>query len=263
VDGPGNIYVADPVNNVVRILRPADRPVLIGAVADAASQRADPISPGKIVVVYGAGLGPAQLIQNQASGGQFGKETGGTTVSFNGIAAPILYASATQVAAIVPYAISGTTAQVTVAYQGQDSAAFAVPVALSAPSFFTSNQTGAGQASAVNAVDGTVNTAVNPVKIGGYISLFATGEGQTVPPGQDGRLGGATPNNPALAVSVIVDGLPAMLQYAGGVQGQTGLMQINVQIPSGVRPGGYVPIVLQVGDASTTPDAVWIAVSAN
>jgi uncharacterized protein (TIGR03437 family) len=39
---------------------------------------------------------------------------GGTSVSVNGIAAPVLYASATQVAAIVPYAISGTTAQVTV-----------------------------------------------------------------------------------------------------------------------------------------------------
>jgi uncharacterized protein (TIGR03437 family) len=38
-------------------------------------------------------------------------------------------------------------------------------------------------------------------------------------------------------------------------------MQVNVQIPSGVQPGGYVPVVLQVGDASTTPGAVWIAVS--
>jgi len=40
-------------------------------------------------------------------------------------------------------------------------------------------------------------------------------------------------------------------------------MQINVQIPNGVQPGGYVPVVLQVGDASTTPGAVWIAVSGN
>ena len=76
-------------------------------------ERADSISPGKIVVIYGAGLGPAQLVQNQPSNGQFGTSVGGTAVSFNGIAAPILYASATQVAAVVPYAVSGTTAQVT------------------------------------------------------------------------------------------------------------------------------------------------------
>jgi uncharacterized protein (TIGR03437 family) len=40
-------------------------------------------------------------------------------------------------------------------------------------------------------------------------------------------------------------------------------MQINVQIPTGVQPGGYVPVVLTVGDASTTEDAVWIAVAGN
>ena len=42
---------------------------------------------------------------------------------------------------------------------------------------------------------------------------------------------------------------------------KAGLMQVNVQIPSGIPPGGYIPIVLQVGDASTTPAAVWIAIS--
>jgi uncharacterized protein (TIGR03437 family) len=233
---------------------------LIGAVVDAASQRADPISPGKIVVIYGAGLGPAQLMQNQPKDGQFSMELGGTMVSFNGIAAPILCASATQVAAIVPYAINSISAQVAVAYQGETSAAFTVPVALSAPSLFTSNQTGAGQAAAINA-DGTVNTAANPVKIGGYISLYATGEGQTAPAGIDGKLGGSTP---ILPVRVTVGGLPATVQYAGGAQGQvSGLMQVDVQIPAGVQPGGYVDVVLQVGDASTTLSAVWIAVSAN
>jgi uncharacterized protein (TIGR03437 family) len=156
--------------------------------------------------------------------------------------------------------VIGTTAQVTVAYQGETSAAFTVPVALSAPSLFTSNQTGAGQAAAVNA-DGTANTAANPVKIGGHISLYATGEGQTAPAGIDGKLGGS---KPVLPVSATVGGIPAAVQYAGGAQGQvTGLMQVNVQIPAGVQPGGYVPVVLQVGDASTTPGAVWIAVSGN
>ena len=263
VDGAGDIYVADAVNNAVRVLRPTDRTVLIGAVVDAASQRADPVSPGKIVVVYGAGLGPSQLIQNRSSNAQFGTELAGTVVSFNGIAAPILHASATQVAAIVPYAISGTTAQVTVAYQGQDSLAFTVPVAPSAPGIFTSNQTGAGQVAAINTVDGTLNTAANPVKIGGYISLYATGEGQTAPAGVDGKLGSA-PTRTVLTVSVTVGGMPATFQYAGGAPGRiAGLMQLNVQIPNGVQTGGYVPVVLQVGDASTTPGAVWVAVSGN
>ena len=262
-DGAGNVYVAD--GRAIRLLRPTSQSVLISAVTDAASQSADPVSPGKIVVIYGAGLGPSDLIQNQPGtqfgGSQFATELGGTKVSVNGIAAPILYTSSTQVAAIVPYAISGTTTQVTVTYQGQASDAFTVPVAPSAPSFFTSNQTGAGQAAAINAVDGTVNAAANPVKIGGYISLYATGEGQTNPASVDGKIAGPTSAHPILPVSVTVDGIPATVQYAGSAPGLVaGLMQVNVEIPSGVQPGGYVPVVLQVGDHSSSP-AVWIAVS--
>ena len=62
---------------------------------------------------------------------------------------------------------------------------------------------------------------------------------------------------------VTVGGIPATIQYAGGAPGQVaGLMQVNVQIPSGVQPGGYVPVVLQVGDQTSSP-AVWIAVVGN
>jgi uncharacterized protein (TIGR03437 family) len=259
VDGAGNIYVADTLNHVIRILRPAKSSVLIGAVVDAASQHADAVSPGKIVVIYGAGLGPSQLIQNQPKNGQVSTELSGTTVSFNSFAAPILYTSATQIAAVVPYAVSGSTARVIVNYQGQVSADFTVPVATATPNLFTSNQAGWGQASGINA-DGTVNTAANPVKIGGYISLYATGEGQTIPNGVDGVLGSSTPTQPVLPVVVTVGGIQAQVQYAGSVPGQVaGLSQVNVQIPSGVQPGGYVPVILQVGDR-TSGTAVWIAV---
>ncbi len=216
LDGAGNIYFADSYNNAIRVLRPTNHSVLIGAVVDAASESAVPITPGKIVVIYGAGLGPAGLIQNQPSNGLFGTTVGGTVVSFNGTAAPLIYTSATQVAAIVPYAVTGMTAQVTVSYQGETSAGFTVPVALSAPSIFTSNETGAGQAAALNA-DGTVNTAANPVKIGGYISLYATGEGQTSPSGVDGKLGSSS-IHPLLPVSVTVGGIPATVQYEGARQ---------------------------------------------
>jgi uncharacterized protein (TIGR03437 family) len=242
VDRAGNIY-ADIVNNVVRVLRPLPKAVWIGAVVDAATVRPAPVAPGKIVVIYGTGLGTSP---------------GGTTVAFNGIAATLLYTSATHVAAVVPYALTGTTAEVTVVSQGETSAAFVVPVAASAPGIFTSNQTGAGQAAAVNVIDGSVNSAVNPVRIGGYISLYATGEGQTT------VSSAGVPPRPILPVTVTVGGMQPTVQYAGGAPGQAaGLMQVNVQVPNGVQPGGYVPVVLQVGDVATTPGAVWIAVSGN
>ncbi len=264
-DGGGNIYFSDAFNEVIRVLRPMIHPVL-SAVVDAASQGPDPVTPGKIVVIYGAGLGPASLAQNQPGtlpgGVGFGSAAGGTTVTFNSVSAPVLYASATQVAVVVPYAISGTTAQVRVTYLGDVSDAFAVQVAVAAPSIFTLNQSGTGQAAAINVSNGKSNTAANPVEIGEYITLYATGEGQTIPAGQDGRLVDSTSIHPVLPVAVTIGGIPALVQYAGGAPGQVaGLMQINVQIPNGVQPGGYVPVVLQVGTATSRPDAVWIAVS--
>jgi uncharacterized protein (TIGR03437 family) len=231
---------------------------------DAASQRGDAVSPGKIVIIYGAGLGPAQLVQNQATGGRFGTELSGTTVSFNGIAAPVLYTSPTQVAAVVPYGISGILAQVSVTYQGQVSNSLSVAVTAASPSFFTANQQGWGQAAAINARDGSLNTAANPLKIGDYVSLFATGEGQTSPGGVDGKLGGSTPSSPVLPVTVTVGGIRAEVQYAGSISGQVaGLMQVNVRIPDGVQPSGYVPVVISMGEAGSAFDTVWIAVSGN
>ena len=264
VDQQGNVYVADTFNGVVRVLRPTHSSLLISSVVDAANQQTGPVSPGKIIVIYGAGLGPSQQVQNQPGNGLLGTQAGGTEVFFNGIAAPVLSASASQVAVIVPYEAAGTSAQVTVAYQGQTSPAFPITVVPSAPGIFTTNQTGAGQIAAVNAADGTVNSAANPVKAGAYITLYATGEGQTSPAGMDGKVGGSTPPKPVLPVSVTIGGMPVLVEYAGGVPGQiAGLMQINVQIPSGVQPGGYVPVVLKVGDVLTAPDAVWIAISGN
>ncbi len=264
VDSAGNVYVADTFNGVVRELKPSHSAVLVSSVVDAASERSGPVAPGKMVVIYGAGLGPVQPVQNQPNNGQIGTAAGGTTVSFNGIAAPVLYASSTQVTTVAPYSINGAMAQVTVSYNGQTSAAFSVPVAASAPGIFTANQTGSGQIAAVNAADGAVNSAVNPAKAGGYISFYATGGGETSPTAIDGRLGTSAAPKPILPVTVTVGGIPATVQSAGGAPGQiAGLMRVTVQIPDGVQPGGYVPVILQVGDVSTPPDAAWVAVSGN
>ncbi len=269
IDSAGDLYFIDSGlapseqwGGAIYLARPTGTAVLVSAVLDAASEASSAVSPGKIAVIYGGGLGPTQLVQNEPSNSLFGTQLAGTNVSFNGTPAPILYTSATQVAAIVPYEISGPTAQVTVAYQSQVSSAFSVPVAASAPSFFSYNQTGSGQAAAINNIDGTINNATNPVKIGSYIQLYLTGEGQTTPAGVDGKLGGPVATHPNLSVTATVGGLPATVQYAGGVFGDVaGLMQVNVLIPPGVQPGGYVPVVVTVGNASTANGAAWIAVS--
>ncbi len=267
VDTAGRVFIADGANFAVRVLTPVNQSVIVGAVVDAASESASPVSPGKIAVVYGSNLGPGAPATFQVNNGFIPTQLAGTSVLFNslsgsgGVPAPVLYASATQVSFVVPYAVTGTQALVAVSHNGQMSGPFTVAVAASAPSLFTVNGTGAGQAAAINA-DGTVNSAINPARAGNYISLYATGEGQTTPQGVDGKLATHPLPTPDLPVSVTVGGIPAIVQYKGGGPGEVaGLMQVNVQIPAGVQPGGYVPVVLTVGDASSTPGAVWIAVT--
>jgi uncharacterized protein (TIGR03437 family) len=258
VDSAGEVYIADAGAGVVRMLRPIQRPVWIAAVVDAARQRAAPVAPGKLIVIYGAGLGPDQFVSqpNLSS-----TELGGTVVYFNGTPTRILYSSATQVAAMIPDVLAGTTGQIAVAFHGELSEPFTVQVAPSAPGLFTANQSGSGQAAALNG-DGTVNSAASPVKIGDSITLYATGEGFVSIPDPPYLTACDALLHPGLPVSVRIGGIQAPVQCAGRRPGE-GVMQVNVQVPDGVQPGGYVPIVLRVGDASTTPDAVWIAVSAN
>jgi len=261
-DVAGNVYVADTGNNAIRLLQPTSYFSLIGAVQDAASETDGPVTPGKIVAIYGSNLGPNQLVQYKVgtNGQRIGTTLAGTSVSFNGIPAPVIYSSASQVAAVVPYEISGTTAEVTVTFNGQTSAAISLPIAVSAPSLFTLNETGAGQASVLNG-DGTINNAANPVKIGGIIWLYATGEGQTSPPGSDGKIASAPLPHPVLPVHVTVDGQPATVLNSGATPGGVeGLMLVEVQIPGDVQPGGYVPVVLQVGTVSSQ-NGVTIAVA--
>jgi uncharacterized protein (TIGR03437 family) len=258
VDAAGNVYVADFGNNRIRVLVPFQ---FIAAVTNAASNLPGSISPGEIVVLYGSGIGPAQLVKAApGSDGSYGTQLANASVSFNGIPAPMFYAWASQTAAIVPYGITGAFAQVTVTYQDRTSQAFPVSMASSAPGIYTYDSSGKGPAAAINQDGVTVNTAATPTKIGDIISLYATGEGQTTPAGVDGKAASVPYPYPNLPVTATVGGQDAPVKYAGGAPGLVaGLMQVNIQIPSGIQTGNAVPVVLRVGDAFS-PGGVAIAV---
>ena len=130
----------------------------------------------------------------------------------------------------------------------------------SAPGLFTANQMGWGQAEAFNA-DSSRNTAENPASIGERISLVATAVTQTPPDGVSGS-SAPPPTQPLLPLRVTVGGIPAEVASAGAAGRLPGLTLLNVRIPSNVEPGGYVPVVLQVADRTSSP-AVWISVSGN
>jgi trimeric autotransporter adhesin len=147
-----------------------------------------------------------------------------------------------------------------VRYLSSASGAISLPVTDSAPALFTSDGSGWGQAAAVNQ-DNSINAPSNPAHVGDFISLYATGAGQTYPAGVDGKQATTPYPRPLLPVSVTVGGQPASVLYVGAAPGEVaGMLQINVRIPSGIQVGNNVPVGLQVWNNLSQPK-VTIAVS--
>jgi hypothetical protein len=119
-----------------------------------------------------------------------------------------------------------------------------------APSIFTANSQGFGQAVAANA-DATLSGGSNPAAPGSFITFYITGAGQTDPPSVAGAVAiGAA--NIVLPVSVSIGGQPAQVLYAGMAPGIVeGISQINAIVPSSLPYGGDWPLALQVGGASS------------
>ena len=93
-----------------------------------------------------------------------------------------------------------------------------------------------------------MNTAANAAAKGSVVILYGTGEGQTNPPGQDGRLVGVPLPSPVAGVQVTIGGARAEILYAGGAPGLTpGLFQINTRVPAETQTGSQL-VVVRVGN---------------
>jgi uncharacterized protein (TIGR03437 family) len=242
--------MADLPNGAVRVLKPSP-------IANAASVLAGPVAAGELVTLYGSGLGPEDLTINPPDAtGAVSSEAAGTEVLFDGVAAPVIYTSATQAAALVP-SISGSTTSVEVRYRGKTALGFTVPVAPSAPALFTYDSTGRGLAAATDQ-DHSYNGFTSSAMSGDTVTLFATGMGLTA--------------QPAAPLTVIMGGVTAQILHVGPAPGQLGVTQIDVKVPMDVLAAlrfvyGYtmyapVPVLLQVGETTSQP-GVYITVYLN
>ena len=260
----GSLTTVFPANSItLLVIPPATLPVpkpVVQAVTNAASYGLA-IAPGQMVDIWGTGMGPAALAGlTLDSNGMVSTAVASVRVLFDGVPAPLVFVSATQCSAVVPYfGATNPTTHVQVEYQGVRSDPLKVPVSATAPGLFTVSASGTGQGSILNQ-DNNVNSVANPASRGSVVILWATGEGLTDPPGVDGRPAVDVLPKPLAAVSVDIGGQPATVQYAGAAPGyMPGVLQINAQMSPGVQAGSNVPVHITISDVSSQ-DGVTLAV---
>jgi uncharacterized protein (TIGR03437 family) len=259
----GRVYVPT-FSNAVVVYAPlgstATPQATIGAVVNAASFLEGAVSPGELVTIFGANLGPTAETGAQLDAeGRISTTAGSTSVLFDGVAAPLLYSSSSQINAIVPFGVAGPNTQIQVMYQGNVVASTTVPVQAATPALFALNGSGGGPGAILNQ-DGSVNSGSNPAALGSVVVLYATGGGATTPASQDGVLTSLPYPAPDLQVSVTIEGVPAEVKYAGPAPGLVaGVMQINVVVPATAWVAPFDQVVVTVGTFAS-PSAVTVAV---
>jgi uncharacterized protein (TIGR03437 family) len=234
----------------------------VAGVVNGATFESGPVAPGEIVSLFGSAIGPPtpafitltnpRLVANSIAGVQ---------VYFDGVPAPLLYASSGQVNAVVPYSVAGqSTTQLQLEYLGVLSNPVTLQVVATSPGVFSVNASGQGPGAILNAIDDSVNSAAKPAARGDWVSIFATGAGITTPDGVDGMVASAPLPVPNAAVSVTIGGIPCQLNFDGAAPGLvSGVLQVNAQVPAGLAPGPAVPVQVRMGTANSLP-AITLAV---
>jgi len=225
---------------------------VITAVQSAASYDAHAVSPGEIIILKGSNLGPGTIsgAALTADGNFLTDSAAGVRVLFDGVPARLVYELNTQTAAIVPYFVAlQPTTHIAVEYNGMRSDAFPMNVAAAVPAIFTSDYSGKGQGSILNdpKYGYAVNSPQHPAHAGDIVSIFATGEGQSYPPGVDGRIAIDIYPKPAATCTVKIGGVAAKTTWCAAAPHLTaGLLQVNAVVPSGVS-GNSVTVVIEMG----------------
>lgn len=248
---PNPRNTGSPRNACVMTITPT-----ISAVTNAASFLAGPVSPGELVTLFGSNIGPVEPagITLSTDGSHVTDLLSDTRVLFGGIAAPLIYVSAIQITAVVPYGVDGqATTSLQVEFAGQLSHQITLQVSRTELGIFSANQSGQGQSAVLNQ-DLSANTPLNPAVAGTFVSIYGTGGGQTKPAGEDGKITGSILDLLNALVEVEIGGSQAAVSYAGAAPGLiSGLFQVNARVPDNVATGDANPLLLRAGDSSAQP----------
>ncbi len=261
----------------------AQAPVITtGGTVNAASNAAgQPVAPGSLVSIYGsnfaAGLAAASTVP-------FSTSLNGTSVSINGIAAPLDFISQGQIKAQVPFGVLppgvNGSVNVVVTFNSNPSAAQPVVINQAAPGIFGDPNVTPIYAVAYfgiftdprygqlawppNTVAGVTTANAHP---GDVLTVLATGLGPVTPVEADGSapLYDSNPqSHSTVATPTVLIGnpptqVPAIVLFSGLSPQFPGVYQLNIQMPQGPPAGNAIPLYIQAGGLTSPP--VYIGVS--
>jgi uncharacterized protein (TIGR03437 family) len=242
-----NVTVAVSGNGVATVQLPH---VNSGGVVNAASF-APKLAPGALATIFGSNLANGTA---QASSLPLPTNLGGSQVTINGIAAPLLFVSPAQINFQVPFEapLSGD-GPVVVTNNGTPSAAQTASMAEYAPGIFTYAQDASTVAPViVHSSNNALVTPANPAAANEVLIIYSTGVGHFDHPPATGNPALSSPlAKAAVMPTVTLGGAPAQVQFAGLTPGFVGLVQINIQLPASLPPGVSLPLEVAFGSAAS------------
>ena len=259
----GSIYFVDNRTSVRRLIpQVTEFPrVAAGGAVHGATFQTGAVAPGMLLTIFGSNLGRASIARAPVVNGRLDIYAGPVSVLFDGVPAPMVYSSAGQVAAMVPYSVRpGRKVSMVVVVNLAESTPVELDVVEARPGLFTADSSGKGQGAILNE-NGSVNSTLNPADAGSIVVLFGTGEGQTSPAGVDGRIAAGTVlPRPLSPVGVTICGQTAQVLYAGAAPSlPSGVMQVNARIPAACAGLSNAEVRVAVG-SSASPSGVTVAV---
>ncbi|MGH9674456.1 MAG: hypothetical protein ACRD44_14850, partial [Bryobacteraceae bacterium] len=222
------------------------------------------LAQGSMFVVFGAGLGPPEVVAATTFPMPTANGLAGTSIRINSggasLDAIMVYTLSRQVAAIVPSSTPTGDATITLTYNGAASNPFPARIVRSSFGIFTVNEAGSGPAVVQNVnseADRPVNGLTRAAEAGRVMILWGTGVG----PAAGDEAAGPLPGDLAsIDAEVYVGNRRANVLYRGRSGCCAGVDQIVFETPEGVE-GCYVPIVVKTGDIVSNLATMAVAAS--
>jgi uncharacterized protein (TIGR03437 family) len=256
------------------ILARAQTPVVnAGGIVNTASYASGGIAPGSIVSIFGTNLAgqpaTASSIPLPSALGNV------SSVTFNGVQAPLYSVSSSQINAQVPWNVlaagsTSPTVNVVVTTNAGSSAPQTVQVASTFPGIFSVSANGIGQAIATDNSDGAIAAAsgsisganTHPIQIGSYLIVWCTGLGAVDSVVANGANTGGAIVHTLAQPTVLIGGVAATFVYSVLSPQYAGEYQVAVQVAPGTPTGDAMPLQIQMNDVTTFSN-VTIAVAGN